>query len=629
MCGITGVIAFNKEGKKYIGHVSAATRALSQRGPDDSGQFTDRRVGLGHSRLSIIDTSSRGHQPMQVPEGRYVISYNGEIYNYLDLKRELISKGVKFYTETDTEVVLQLYTHEGASCLDKLNGFFAFAIYDTVDGTLFIARDRMGIKHLIYYVDQDKFLFASEMKSIIRYPIKKELDERALQSYFQLNYIPAPLTIFKNTFKLLPGHHITIDGQNTSIKQYYEVPRFEEHQYFTSYHKCQQKFESLLDTAVNDRLVSDVPLGAFLSGGIDSSVITALASRHVDRLHTFSIGFKDEPYFDETEYARLVAKKFNTDHTVFSLSMDDMYDHLETIIDYIDEPFADSSAIPVNILSRETSRDMTVALSGDGADEIFSGYNKHSAWIRSERKTISNRLIGKLHPLVKGLPQSRSNPISNKFRQLTKYGRGVRLNHKDRYWLWACISDEKEIEKLLLNAVGKSNYDQFKTIWLKSISRYTDFNDFLRNDVELVLVNDMLAKVDLMSMANSLEVRVPFLDHRVVEFAFRMPPSFKIDGQMRKKVLQDTFRKILPAELYNRPKKGFEVPLLSWLRKGLEGDLDQHVFNKERINDQGVLNFEYITQLKSQLHSHNPGDVHAKLWAVYVFQKWYNKYFDA
>lgn len=628
MCGITGIAAFNEIGRVNMGNLERATSILSSRGPDDHGTYYDDYVGLGHRRLSIIDTSPKGHQPMQIPEGRFVITFNGEIYNYRALKKELIDKGVRFYTETDTEVLLQLYTLEGKECLKRLNGFFAFAIYDTKEKSLFIARDRMGIKPLVYFLDEDKLLFASEIKSIAAYGLNLEINPVALNAYFQLNYIPAPLTALQNIHKLPPGHFMEVKAGTVHIEKYYQIPESSSNRYSTSYQNNQKKLIELMEDAVSQRLVSDVPLGAFLSGGIDSSVIVAMASRQVSGLHTFSIGYKDEPFFDETHYARLVAKKFRTEHTVFSLTTDDLYAHLEGITDYFDEPFADSSAIPVNILSRETAKHMTVALSGDGADEIFSGYNKHSGWLRSESGDLASSLIKRLHPLTSRIPKSRSNPFANKIRQLEKFGKGMGLSRAERYWMWACISSQEECHDLFhpdLNT-RMSSFEEYKHQWLKEIKHYRDFNDFLRNDTSLVLPNDMLAKVDLMSMANSLEVRVPFLDHRVVDLAFSLPPDHKINGKMRKKILQDTFRSILPKELYRRPKKGFEVPLLKWMRRGLGNQLDDLVFNKDWVQSQGLFDHAYLLKMRGQLHSSNPGDVHARIWALFVFQKWYKKY---
>ena len=622
MCGITGIVAFNEIGKFNMTNLESATKALSNRGPDDHGTYNNYFTGLGHRRLSIIDKSEKGHQPMHTTDGRYVISYNGEIYNYKKLRQELIAKGINFNSDTDTEVLLKLYAQEGPSCLHKLNGFFAFAIYDTLEKSTFIARDRIGIKPLLYYQDEDKFLFSSELKSLIKYSGAWELDYSTLNIYFQLNYIPAPLCILKGVKKLLPGESILIKKGDISFEKYYKLPKCDTSNYKTDYESNKKELAELLDRSVQSRLISDVPLGAFLSGGIDSSVITALASKHTPSLNTFSVGYKDAPFFDETSYAELVANKFKTNHTVFSLSQDDLFSHIEDIIEYIDEPFADSSAIPVHILSRETRKHVTVALSGDGADEIFSGYNKHSAWFRSEQNSFSNQVISYLSPLAKILPKSRSGKIGNTLRQIAKFGEGIKMNRADRYWFWAAISKKDEVSQLLRSQSNLPSNDY----WLEDMTSYEDFNDFLRTDSRLVLPNDMLQKVDLMSMANSLEVRVPFLDHNVVDFAFNIPPGHKIDSGIRKKVLQDTFRYILPKKLYNRPKKGFEVPLLDWMRKGLRTELEKNVFDIDYIEAQNIFNPNSIAQLKKKIFSANPEDSHAKVWAIYVFQKWHSKY---
>ncbi len=625
MCGITGIVAFNEVGRFNLTNLSSATLALQKRGPDDHGTYHDNLVGLGHRRLSVIDTSPMGHQPMQVPEGRYVITFNGEIYNYKTLRQELESKGVTFYSQTDTEVLLQLYTHEGKDCIHKLHGFFAFAIYDTVNKSVFIARDRLGIKPLLYYHDQDKFLFSSELKSLMQYSSGWQIDPNALNTYLQLSYTPTPLTMVEGVKKLAPGECILIADNQVTVEKYYNLPRHEPSEYLTDYEKNKNNLIKLLEESVQERLVADVPLGAFLSGGIDSSVITALASQHTSSLSTFSIGYKDSPYFDETQYANLVARHFKTNHTVFSLTQDDLYNHLQQIVEAIDEPFADSSAIPVYILSRETRRHVTVALSGDGADELFSGYNKHHGWIKMEENGLMAKAASALYPLAKALPQSRSGAFGNLIRQVVKFNKGKRMNPAERYWLWAAIASQSEVSSLLQPAYA-ADYTQRKeqiNSWLTDMNTYRDFNDFLRTDTRLVLPNDMLHKVDLMSMANSLEVRTPFLDHRLVDFAFRLPPAHKIDSTIRKKILQDAFRHMLPAKLYKRPKKGFEVPLLDWLRNGLLSELDNHLFNKERLEEQKIFDSSSVIHLRKKLLSANPGDSHAKVWALYVFQKWH------
>ena len=632
MCGITGILAFNLVGKFNRIHVTNATMALEKRGPDFQDIYTDEWVGLGHRRLSIIDTRSVAHQPMWDDQKRYCIIFNGEIFNFRELRAGLIAKGISFRTESDTEVLLKLYIAEGEACLNKLNGFFAFAIYDKQEESLFVARDRFGVKPLLYVFDEDKFIFASEMKAMMAYGLEKSIDYNSLYLYLQLNYIPAPDTIFTNIKKLLPGHFIKVSKQQIDIQRYYHIPY--DHNAAEKnrrpYADVQKEFSALLETAVLRRLVSDVPLGAFLSGGIDSSVITALAARHKPDLHTFSIGFRDEKFFDETHYAQLVAKKFKTQHTVFSLTNDDLYRHLHDILNYIDEPFADSSAIAVYILSRETRKHATVALSGDGADELLSGYNKHAAHYRVMHPGIKESLVSALGPVWKMMPQSRNGTFSNKFRQLSRFAQGMKLTSKERYWQWATLASNEEALRMLHPELRMnkwlSEYVQRRKNILQHIPDQENINDILYTDMQLVLPNDMLTKVDLMSMANGLEVRSPFLDVDVVNFAFSLPSAYKINHKLRKRIVQDAFRKVLPSELYNRPKKGFEVPLLKWFRRELKGEIMDNWLSEKFIREQAVFDYAEIKKLKEQLFSANPGDVHARIWGLIVFQSWWKKH---
>ncbi|UII23289.1 asparagine synthase (glutamine-hydrolyzing) [Fulvivirga ligni] len=630
MCGISGIYAFNLVGKVSMINVAKATECLSNRGPDIQNLYNDSHVALGHRRLSIIDPSPEGNQPMYDASGRYVIIFNGEIFNYRELREELINTGVQFKSNTDTEVLLQLFIKKGKDCLSQLNGFFAFAIYDIEEKSLFIARDRMGIKPLYYLLDNDRFLFASEMKSIEAYGIEKKIDYSALYTYLQLNYIPAPQTILKDVKKLKPGHYIELNSEVINITPFYSIPYNKNNFTKKDYDSQRKELGEILEKSVQKRLVADVPLGSFLSGGIDSSVIASLAAKHKPDLHTFSIGYKDEKFFDESSYASLVAKKIGTEHTIFSLTNEEMYSHLNDILDYIDEPFADSSAIAVYVLSKETRKHATVALSGDGADELFAGYNKHAAFYKILQGGSKADLVKKLGPVWKALPKSRSNSLTNLFRQLDRFSTGMKLSSSERYWQWAGYASENEVNDLLTNesqnAVDREKYLEAKQELLKHLPDNESINDILMTDMNMVLPDDMLTKVDRMSMANSLEVRVPFLDHEVVEFAFNLPDSSKINSQIRKRILQDTFKDILPKELYNRPKKGFEVPLLKWLRNDMKSLITQDLLEDNFIKDQGIFDLKTVQKLKKKLFSNNPGDVHARIWSLIVFQWWYKRY---
>lgn len=626
MCGITGQYFFKSDAPVTNNNADLAVKSLSLRGPDNQNVIHIGRVSLGHARLSIIDVSDAANQPFYSPDGRYCIVFNGEIFNYKDLARNHL-KDVALKTISDTEVLLHLYIKFGADCLQLLNGFFAFAIYDSQTQNLFLARDRMGIKPLLWFKNEDSFVFGSEMKAIHSYDVSKIIDIESIAQYFQLSYIPAPHTGLRSVQKLKPGHSILVSPSGeVKIQQFYKIPLIEKSELkISDYKTASNKLNELIHQSVERRMIADVPLGAFLSGGVDSSVIVACASKFTNHLKTFSIGFKDEPFFDETSYAELVANKFKTDHTVFKLSNDDLLQHVFSVLDYIDDPFADSSALAVYILSKLTRKEVTVALSGDGGDELFAGYNKHKADFRIRSMPNVSKTFALLNPLISKLPGSRNNPVTNVFRQIKKFSDGAKLNSKDRYWRWASYNSNEYIKDLFLQKIDFEEIERRKTDYLVEMKNENDFNEFLWTDMNLVLPNDMLTKTDLMSMANSLEVRVPLLDHNIVEYAFQLPQEFKINSKIQKRILQDAFRNELPPEIYNRPKKGFEVPLLKWFRNELKSTIDKEYLNKDFIIEQQFFNFEAIEYLKKKLHSANPEDSHFTMWALIVFQHWYRR----
>jgi asparagine synthase (glutamine-hydrolysing) len=623
MCGITGY--YLEQGASINSDaIQKSLDLLGKRGPDAKGELfaQDRSVFLGHRRLSIIDTSTGANQPMTTEDGSISMIFNGEIFNYKTLRKELEHLGYKFYLNSDSEVFVNLFHCFGTNAFDKINGFFAVAFYNHQTQELTLARDRFGIKPLYYSFQDNRLFFASEMKALIPFGINKNIDNKALRYYFSLNYIPAPLSIFQEVKKLNTGEFLQFKDGNLSIKRYYQLKPEKAQTFQGSYDKAQHELKSLMSQSVADRLLSDVPLGTFLSGGIDSSVVTALASQSVNQLDTFSVGFSDNKFFDETHYARLVAKKYNTNHHEIILSNQDLLQSLEELLDYTDEPFADSSALAVNALCKETKKHVTVCLSGDGADEVFGGYNKYLAEYKVQNAGISEKMLSALLPIWKSFPKSRNNSLSNVFRKLEKFSEGMKLTKKDRYWSWACIGKEHWVDELLIQP--KKDFD--KHLFSNLITNEKGINDILLNDIHLVLPNDMLFKVDSMSMRNSLEVRVPFLDYRVVEFAHSLPDNFKVDGKMKKKIVQDTFRDLLPEELYNRPKQGFEVPMLDWLKHELDDAIRKKYLNKELIEKQGIFKFDACDKLLKKLHSNNPEDSHAMVWALVVFQHWYLRY---
>ena len=616
MCGITGYKKFSSNRTDLKDCLEIAVQTLDRRGPDFQDTWINDSIGLGHSRLSIIDTSTKANQPMIDPTGRYALVYNGEIYNFKELKKDL--SRVEWKSTSDTEVLLHLLIRQGKDCLDDLNGFFALAFYDKKEDHLLIARDRMGIKPLHYFQTDEFFAFGSEMKALLSFPIQREVDTQSLYWYLRLTYLPSELSMIKGVKKLLPGHYLEISGESIENGVFSKIePSSKTHH---SYQEAKRQTVELLETSVERRMVADVPLGAFLSGGTDSSAVVSMASKFNDNLNTFSIGYQDHEFFDETHYAELVARKFGTNHTTFSLSNDDLLDDLNNVLDYLDEPFGDSSAIPTYILSKRVSQSMKVALSGDGADELFGGYYKHLAFTKSNHSNLINTLLKPLDNLIASFPSSRSSALGNLSRRVSKYTKLLNLSANEKYWLLASFNLNAN-ELLLMHE--DSSID--KLVSVISPRPISDLNEFLDADLQMVLPGDMLTKVDLMSMANSLEVRVPFLDKDLVNFARTLPPDYKIRGNRRKSVLQDAFEHILPKELHHRPKKGFEVPMLPWLRNELNSDLNETVFDLDFLQSQKLFVPTKILNLKKQLTSQNPGDVHSVLWTLYVFQKWYQR----
>lgn len=624
MCGIAGVFSDQKGGFPKDCNIDAAVHAMNRRGPDAQASLKMDNVHLGHSRLAVIDTNSHANQPFSSPDGRYHLVFNGEIYNHESLRKQLNLPTQGFQTTSDTESLLYWLIEKGVEGLSELNGFFAFCFYDTKKNEALLARDRFGIKPLMIYEKDDYVAFSSEMKAMFKLGIDREIDVDALGLYLKFNYLPEDYSMIKNVRKVRPGRYLLYSGnQKIDEKTYYLIPGQEAEVSKDSYDQAQEKVRKLLYESVEDRLISDVPLGTFLSGGIDSSIITAIASEIKGGINSYSIGFEDEPLFDETHYAELVANKYKTNHTVFKIKNQDLFDELEDFLSYTCEPFADSSALAVNLLCKKTSQDLTVALSGDGADELFSGYHKHMAELRMRKGGVASSVVKAGGKVWSSLPKSRNSAFGNKIRQMDKYAKAGRLSNEERYWNWAGNMTDVDVESITLATV---NMDQLQREIMKNYSLSGDMNSFLRADMQWVLPNDMLTKVDKYSMANSLEVRVPFLDHRLVDYVSSLPEEYKIVKKQKKRILQDAFRSKLPEELYNRPKHGFEVPLLKWFRGELWEKIDKHYLSRDLILEQGLFNWNAIELLKQRIHSKDPGEGVANLWALIVFQHWWLKF---
>lgn len=623
-------------------------RTFVYRGPDGDGIYTGCRqnhdgaachFGLGHRRLSIIDLSQAGHQPMCNEDGTVWIVYNGEIYGYHDIRKALIEKGHRFKSNTDTEVIVHLYEEEGTDAVKRLNGMFAFALWDERIGRLWLCRDRLGIKPLVYRWDGKTLTFGSEIKALLAtFEDSKELDETALQLYMAFSYVPAPHTIFKNIRKLGPGKSLIYENGEVEMAPYWSVPSAasDDLNRLPPGELVRVVTPRLVDTlnrAVADRMIADVPLGAFLSGGIDSSIVVALMARNTsEKIKTFSIGFSGDALFDETRYAREVARMNGTDHHEFKLCAQDMTDVLEEVLSAFDEPFSDSSAIPTYLVSRETRKYVTVALSGDGGDELFAGYRSYLAWYWFDRymRIPETFRTGVLERLIDLLPDSRETGITEFARRLKKFVHGTKGDTTQRLLNLKEIYPSQLRERLiapLLGRIGPALVDPA----LSHIGRFVDcfgsdpINRALYTDVCDSLPGDMLTKVDWMSMRNSLEVRVPFLDHRVVELAFSIPGDIKMKSGVTKFLLKEAFRSMLPQSLYRRPKAGFEIPISRWLRTDMAFLIDQHL-NFARLRGQGIFDAGLVKTLVAEFIGGGRDNAWL-LWNLIVFQSWYDRNF--
>jgi asparagine synthase (glutamine-hydrolysing) len=620
-------MAHNEIGKFFMVRMHGANEKLKHRGPDVGKLYNNDFVGIGHRRLSVIDLSAEAVQPFWDVSQRYGIVFNGEIFNFKELKNELSAKGVQFRTTSDTEVLLYTFIEYGEKCLEKLNGFFSFCIYDEQEDSFFIARDRYGIKPLVYFADDDKFIFSSEISSLCAYNLPKEIDADALYLYLQLHYIPAPRTIYKNIYKLPTGSFLRIKrGEKHNIKKFYEIP-YSQSTSTVSYEDAQKKLLELLEDSVRLRLVSDVPIGAFLSGGIDSSAITAFASRHTKHLNTFSIGYKNEPFYDETKYAQIVAKKFGTNHTVFSLGNDEIFEAALGVLPSLGEPFADPSAIPLYALCAHARKHVTVALSGDGGDELFGGYNKYLGDFKVRSGASVVNWLKRFGFLLDFFPQSRSSSFSNKIRQAKRLLDASKLGDAERYWFLSCIVPEKtafsSLKGVFAEKISKEAHENFKNEITKHFAK-NDLNEVLLSDCKMVLPDDMLHKADSMSMAHALELRVPFLDYRLVNFAFSLPAEYKVSEHGLKRVLKDSLRGILPEEIFSHPKHGFDVPLLKGFRTVLRPMIEEY-FNDEFVREQGIFSPEYVRTLKESVFGSAYYDQN-QVWALLVFQYWWKNF---
>ena len=635
MCGIAGIVTNNNHivDKNVL---KAMTDSMTHRGPDDGGvhclkgpESTGLHAGLGHRRLSIIDLSAQGHQPMSNEDGTVWISFNGEIYNYKTLRNDLVNKGHTFASNTDTEVIIHGYEEYGNDICSKIKGMFAFAIWDCSKGILLLARDRFGKKPLYYRLSENGIVFASELKAFLLYPeFKPELSIQSLSLYCAFEYVPVPNSIYKEIYKLPAGAYLTYNGKTASINTYWSISFTDKVTENLSESQIEEQLLDLLKKAIEKRLMSDVALGAFLSGGVDSSAVVALMCDFVDpkNVKTFSIGFEDKS-FDESPYARYVAEYFKTDHHEKMFTAKEMLDILPQIWSILDEPFADASVLPTYMLSQFTRETVAVALGGDGGDELFAGYDPflaHKLARLYEKIPFLTQSI--IEPVVAKMPVSTNN-MSLDFR-LKQFVKGMEypLSIRNQVWLGAfapqqqsmLFSDSVREELSSFNVYsiidGARNSCTYRT-WIDEITfMYQHF----------YMGEDILTKVDRASMAVSLEVRTPFLDTEFSEFVNSLSGSLKLHGLTRKYILKKALERKLPKEIIYRKKKGFGIPLTRWLREDLRPVLEK-TFTEDQIKKDGLFNFNYIHQLMQE-HFSGSKDNRKQLWTLLMFSKWKERF---
>ena len=628
MCGITGWIKLdeNDASPNSQAVLHSMCERIVHRGPDSEGIWTDDRVALGMRRLSIIDLKT-GDQPVFNEDRSVIAMQNGELYNYREVRGELERRGHQFTTQTDTEIIPHLYEEYGEAFVEHINGMFAIALWDSARKRLILARDRFGEKPLYYGVFDGKLVYASEPKSILVHPsVKAELDLDALRHYLSFDYVPAPMSIYKGIYKLPAAHILIVENGEVRTRRYWNLD-FHKNGNVPSIEKAASELRELLSDAVRMRLVSDVPLGILLSGGIDSSTVAAFATQHAtEKVKTFSIGFEEDS-FDESRYARLVAKHLNTEHFEDRLSAEKAGDLISEIGQWLDEPLSDGSLIPTYLLARFVRQHVTVALGGDGGDELFAGYPMYVAHkMAAVYGAVPGFLRrGVIEPVVNALPVSTSNMSFD-----YKAKRFVRASHLDpvaRHHTWfGSFSIEQQQDLLTREIISQTSGDIYRgardTLNLIDSTNEIERMQFL--DINFYMAEDILTKVDRAAMAVSLETRAPFLDPRVGQFAASIPVDYKLRGRKGKYILKQAVKDLLPREILSRPKKGFGIPIAEWL-KGRLNPLLHDMLAPHKLNQQGIFNAERVQRLIRE-HESNAASHHKELWTLLVFQLWYDNF---
>ena len=630
MCGITGFVDFSRN--STLSDLKVMTHVIEHRGPDDVGtEWFDTNacsLGLGFRRLAIIDLSPLGHQPMHNPADGCWIVFNGEVYNFKEIRKELEGNGHAFISHSDTEVILKAYQHWGMSCVDRFIGMFAMALYNPKEDKLILLRDRAGVKPLYYHWNEKILLFGSELKTFHRHPqFKKEIDLNVLSSYFQFGYVPAPASIFKNTYKLSPGHYLILDlkSQEIQIHKYwdaadaYKLPKLN-----ISLKEAENKTEEILTSAFQYRMISDVPVGVFLSGGYDSSCVTALLQKNsATKIKTFTIGFED-PKYNEAEHARLVAEHLGTDHHEFKCTFKEAMDIVPALPEIYDEPFGDPSAIPTTLVSRIARQHVTVALSADAGDELFAGYPRH-------RKSLS--YLKKLKRLPAGISSSISRLIPGSgemdFNSAHRMGKlkevlsisdpVVQFNSINSFY---SIQERQQLLNKVRNQISKPGI-----LSNESVNGNLDLlSRMLLSEYKTYLSDDILHKVDRATMSVGLEGREPFLDHRILEYVAQLPSEYKMNDHAQKILLKKIVHKYIPESIMDRPKMGFGIPLQDWFKADLK-PIFMDALDPQKIREAGILDEKIIKSMKEGFLN-NKFEQFERLWLILVFQLWYQRWMN-
>jgi asparagine synthase (glutamine-hydrolysing) len=626
MCGIAGFLTTKFE-QLTTDNLISMGNSIAHRGPDAHGEYLDSYVGLCHRRLSILDLSEAGNQPMFSSDGNIVIVFNGEIYNFLELRKELQIDGEFFASGTDTEVIIKLYEKYGVDCLASLNGMFAFAIWDKIRNRLFIARDRLGKKPLYYYTDDGSFAFGSEIKAILTLPdIKKEIRLDAVHDFFAYQYIPDPKSIFKHIHKLPPAHFMVLENGNIEIKKYWELSFANTNS--DSEEVNVKKLRNIIRETTKRRMISDVPLGAFLSGGVDSSGIVATMSTLSDKpIKTCTIAF-DNAKYNEAKFAESVAKQYKTEHHEL-LVHQNVANTLENIVSYFDEPFADPSLVPTFFVSELARKEVTVAIAGDGGDEVFAGYEKYSNdFVENQlRSKFPNWMRASLFPIIARACGLVNFPLFKRARSLLT---SLSLSPEMGFYITNSFITDEEWQKLANSEIKDELQGYHPSSYTLEKYHEADGPDHLSKilytDMKTYLTGGILVKVDRMSMANSLEVRAPLLDKEVIEFAATLASSLKFKDKEKKYILKEAFKPSLNDEILYRKKMGFSVPLAQWFRVEIK-DVAQRYLIDEVRGLSSIFNMEQVKHLWAE-HQKSTKDHSDLLWSMLMYEMWWQRYME-